>query len=154
MKGKLNVYYDYMIRTGDRPDTIAHKYYGDSGYAWLVLLFNDIFDPIFDWPQFDNDFEEFLKGKYGSLQAASETVHEYRWITQQEQILQDGTKLEKKYIVVDQTTYATLSPSERELVTKFDYEEELNQQKRNIKILDKKYLVQVKNEVKEILKDK
>ena len=39
------VFHPYTIKEGDRPDTIAYLYYGDSGYDWLVYFSNNIVDP-------------------------------------------------------------------------------------------------------------
>ena len=60
------MYNNYEIQSGDRPDTVADKFYGDSNYAWLILLYNEIDDPIFGWPLFNIDFDNYIKGKYGS----------------------------------------------------------------------------------------
>ena len=43
------VYYKYDVRDGQSPETIAHKYYGSTDYMWVVLMFNDMTDPKFDW---------------------------------------------------------------------------------------------------------
>ena len=32
----------YLIRDGDRPDTLAHQFYGDSELHWLILYINGI----------------------------------------------------------------------------------------------------------------
>ena len=153
IKEEIGTYYDYLIQPGDRPDIIAQKYYGNGAYAWIVILFNEIADPVMDWPMFDRQFIDFLESKYGSLSLAQNTVHEYRRILRDAYVDIDGSRYEKLYVVVDQTSYEALGESEREMVTKYDYEEELNETKRKIKILDKRYLTQIKNEVKTILRD-
>jgi len=152
VKGRTDVYYDYDIQAGDRPDTIAAKYYGNSNHAWIVLHFNDIVDPQFAWPLFGNDFTNFIVGKYGSIVTAQATVHEYRQIVSEALVKNDGTRIEKETLVVDLTTYNTLDPVSRETVTQYDYEEELNDARRKIKILDKRYLSDIRDEVKTILK--
>ena len=150
---RSDVFYDYNLQSGDRPDVVAEKYYGDPDLAWLVLLFNNITDPMFDYPLFDRDFETYLKQKYGSIPRAQSIVHEYRQILNEKSVQFDGTILEKRFVVVDESTYNTLSEENRELITKYDYEVELNDAKRSIRLLDKRFLNQIKSEVEVILKD-
>lgn len=147
LKKTIGVFYEYDIQDGERPDTIAAKYYGDPGYGWVVLLFNDKYDPIFDWPLFGYDFDQYIKGKYGSLSEAQAQVHEYRQILNQKETQVDGTIKQEKYIVVDQTTYNSLNGAYRKLVNKYEWEIEENERKRKIKILDKKYLPQIRDEL-------
>jgi hypothetical protein len=153
LKEDLHVYYDYDIKAGDRPDTIAKKYYGDSAYAWIVLHYNDITDPFFQWPLFNTDFDDYIKGKYGSAKQAQETVYEYRQIITPKQTLEDGTVVEERYAVIDETTYSSLDPTKRVSVSSYDYEIEKNEIKRRIKLLDKRYLNQIKGEVEDILRN-
>jgi hypothetical protein len=153
VKSGINVYFDYEIQEGDRPDTIAEKYYGSPAYAWLVLHFNDIIDPVFEWPLFSNDFENYLKGKYGSITTSQSTVHEYRQILNEAKVLNNGTRIPKRWVVVDLTTYSTLAEVDKESISKYDYEIEKNEVKRKVKVLDKKYLTQVQEEVKGILRN-
>lgn len=150
---RSDVFYEYNLQSGDRPDVVAEKYYGDADLAWLVLLFNDITDPMFDYPLFDRDFETYIKQKYGSIPRAQSIVHEYRQILNEKSVKFDGTILEKRFVAVDETTYNTLSEASRELISKYDYEVELNDAKRSIRLLDKRFLNQVKSEVEVILKD-
>jgi hypothetical protein len=153
VKSGINVYFDYEIQSGDRPDTIAEKYYGSPAYAWIVLHFNDIIDPVFEWPLFDQDFANYMKGKYNSIPSAQATVHEYRQILNQSKVLNNGTRIPKRWVVVDLTTYSTLAAADKELITKYNYEVEKNDFKRRVKILDRKYLQQVEDEVEDILRN-
>jgi|SRR6056300_1079198 hypothetical protein len=153
LQDRTDVFYEYTLQSGDRPDVVAEKYYGDSDLAWLVLHFNDLTDPYFDYPMFDKDLETFIKNKYQSIPRAQSLVHEYRQIIRNKSTRIDGSTIDKKYIVVDQTTYNSLSESNRELITKYDFEVDANDKKRNIKLLDKRYINQVKSEVEVILKD-
>ena len=153
IKSGIDVYYEYDVQAGDRPDTIAEKYYGSSAFAWIVLHFNEIVDPVFGWPLFNEDFNSYIRGKYGSMAQAQATTHEYRKILNEAKVLNDGTRITKKWVVVDLTTYNTLADADKELITKYDYELELNDDKRKIKILDKRYLNQLQEEVDDILRN-
>jgi hypothetical protein len=153
LKTRINIFHEYNIQAGDRPDTIAYKYYGESAYGWIVLLFNEINDPIFEWPLFNEDFKEYIKGKYGSITTAQSTVHEYRKILTEKSTKYDGTIIPERYVVVDKSTYDSLSTLVRQSITKYDWELEEQERKRTIKILDKRYLNQIKNELKTILRN-
>ena len=48
-KESLSLLEDFPIGDGDTPDSLAEELYGDSTLGWIILLFNDIFDPHFDW---------------------------------------------------------------------------------------------------------
>lgn len=148
----LSLFHEYDIQEGDRPDTIAHKYYDSSAHAWIVLHFNNIVDPIFDWPLFGNDFEEYIKSKYGSIASAQSTVHEYRRVLTQQQTKVDGTIIPERTVVIDEDTYNTLTEIDKQSISKWDYEVELNDKKSKIKILDRKYLSKVISEVEDVLR--
>ena len=60
VKDLVGVYYDYQMHEGDRMDTIAERYYGDSNLAWVILHFNDIIDPYYDLPLFGRDFANYI----------------------------------------------------------------------------------------------
>lgn len=153
LQDRTDIFYEYQVQEGDRPDTIADKYYEDSDLAWLVLHFNNIYDPYFEWPLFGKDFTNYIRSKYGSIPDAHREVHEYRQVLNQDSVRYDGTKIKKRYLVVDETTYNTLSENDRESISKYDYEVEKNDSKREIRILDKRYLNRVLTEVESILKD-
>ena len=150
---RLDVFYNYNIQAGDRPDTIAEKYYGDAKLAWVVMLFNKVYDVNFDWALFNQDFDNYIKGKYGSIPEAESEVHEYRQILNEAEVKFDGTKIPEKYVVVDETTYNTLNPTERRTIYKYDWELEENEKRREIKILDRRYLDKIRDEVELILRD-
>lgn len=78
VKKNMAVYYPYTIIEGERPDTLAFKYYDDATYSWLIFLANDITDPMFDWPLTNDLFNKMLVTKYGSVAEAQERTLFYR----------------------------------------------------------------------------
>lgn len=85
-KSKSNpyIYYPSDITNGQRPDQIAYANYGDPYTSWVLYLSNDIVDPYYEWYLDDYQFNQFVKDKYGSTQAATSKVSYYRnnWIDQ------------------------------------------------------------------------
>ena len=69
VKDQYGVYDEYDIQDGDTPEIIADKVYGNPELHWLVLLFNDIIDPHFDWPLTVDSLDRFITGKYGDTNA-------------------------------------------------------------------------------------
>jgi len=53
----------YQLKHGDTPDIIAHNYYGDSDWWWLVLLYNDIVNPFNEIPRLGHDYKS-IPGDY------------------------------------------------------------------------------------------
>ena len=147
LNNRVSILYNYSVKDGERPDVIAHKYYGDSSLDWIVLLTNGIINPHFDWPLDSATFNKFIKNKYGSRSVAAAQVHHYEKILRSQNVLFDGTIIDEKTVWVDQDTYNTLDPSERKIVYSYDFENELNEKKGQIKILDKRYVTQIVNEV-------
>lgn len=70
-------YFPYRINPGDTPDIVAEKIYGDPEAYWIIMMVNDIIDPHLDWFMDEEVFERFIKSKYGSISAASTTIHHY-----------------------------------------------------------------------------
>lgn len=44
-----DAYYDYYVQDGETPEIIAAKVYGNTSYAWLILLVNNIADVKREW---------------------------------------------------------------------------------------------------------
>ena len=56
----------YQVVEGEKPEDIAHKYYGDANYHWVILLVNDITDRYHQWPMTVPQFEQFVADKYSN----------------------------------------------------------------------------------------
>ena len=146
-------YFPYTIPEAERPDVTAYKEYGDVKYTWLIFLINDIHDPIYQWPLNAREFGAYIKNKYGTLSYAQSTVHHYEQ-TIRERVEATGTSepFSKATIEVDLTTYNTLAAGSRRIVYYYDWEVERNEDKRNIKLIDKNYVSDILAEQAEKLK--
>lgn len=133
------IYFEYEVRDGDRPDIIADKYYEDQTLDWLILLTNEIHDPYFKWPLDQTQFVSYIRQKYGSVSVAQGTVHHYDTTIQEASISATGERIPKRTLKVDYTTYAANVSTSR-IVDAYTYELELNESRRNIKILDERFL--------------
>ena len=63
-KDNLDFFVEYNVMDGDTPEMVADKIYGDTGLHWVVLLFNDIINPYYDWPLSNRKLESYIKKKY------------------------------------------------------------------------------------------
>ena len=143
LNGAEAYYYDYEIQSGDRPDTIAYKLYGSAKLDWIVLIVNEIHDRYFEWALTDAEFVEFIIKQYGSVGNAQSTVHHYEQIIQAKQTLSDGTIVQERTVNVDETTYNSLTPTSRRLVSTYDQEQKTNESHRRIKLVDKQFVPRI-----------
>jgi len=58
-------YEDYDIADGDTPEIIAEKLYGDPLLHWVILLTNERYHYLKDFPVPEEFFEEYLANIYG-----------------------------------------------------------------------------------------
>lgn len=139
-------YYPYLVKEGERPDTISNFYYGSVKYTWLILIANDIIDPYYDWPLFGTDFDNYIKRKYGSIDQSKTTIHHYEKILREEQqiMTDDGLqKIREKVAIIDKETY---DEEGGRAVTNFDYEIIEREKKRSIILVDEYYAKNIQNE--------
>ena len=138
------VFYPYAIQEGDRPDIIADKYYKDTTLDWLVLVANEIHEPYFQWYMDTTSFNGYIRQKYGSVEEALQTNHHYEIVTQvaSQYTDDDGVtiRIPKKTLIIDRTTYDATSAISRIAVDCYTYETNVNEKRRNILLVDRKYL--------------
>jgi hypothetical protein len=139
----------YFVQDGERADSVAYDYYNDVTMDWLILLVNEIHDPYFQWPLSYEEMDSYLRDKYGSVEYTQITIHHHEKIIQQQYIQNDnGTQrvVKEKIVVVDETTYLSLAAFERKTKTIYEYEVELNEDRRKIFLLDLNYLLLIKDQ--------
>lgn len=157
------IYYQYDIQEGDTPEIIAHKYYGDSYRYWIVLFVNQIVDPQWDWPMNSTTFNSYIQDKYQEFNPYSQVHHYEKVITKYDHNTQVTTV---DTMIVDETAYDSLletnssytlptgivdvSVTKRE-VSYYDYENELNESKRSIKLLNSNYVDEIETQFKKLM---
>ena len=145
-------YFPYSIKENQRPDHVSVEVYGDVKYTWLIFLINDITDPIYDWPLGTREFGTYIKAKYGTLNAAKNTIHQYEQILRT-RVEATGTTdaIPEARIIIDETTYDTLAPTARSIKYCYDWEVDRNEAKRDIKLIDSLYVADILSEHAETL---
>ena len=152
IKNKTAVYYDYVVKESDTPSSIAYKLYDDATLDWLIFLVNDIVDPFYEWPLDSVSFDQFVIKKYGSVATAQGAVHHYEQIIRSPSYYRGETIIKEKTIHVDETTYNSLDASVRRSVSNYEYELELNEDKRRIKLIDNRYVSDILSEFRAVLR--
>jgi len=158
------VYYSYDVQDGDTPEIIAYKYYGDVNRFWIVLYCNQLNDPQWDWPLSSNKFQKYILNKYNTGNLNS--THHYERITTKTNINTNTTTVDTETISQEvynslqsntTTTYTLGSETitvnvVKSVVTNYEYENSLNESKRNIKILNKAYADKLESQFLELMK--
>lgn len=75
------LFYEYQVKDAETPEIIADKLYGDPKRFWIVMLFNSLGNPFYDFPLTQDQLNEFIENKYSiSLATAQSTIHHYEEI--------------------------------------------------------------------------
>ncbi len=138
-KVKTNVvlYDTYDIKEGETPEILADKLYDDPEYHWVILLINDITDRYHQWPMSYPQFMSYIEDKYTDPNA----THHYE-ISQT-----SGDTTVKIDIGLDNTDHSGATA-----VTNFEYEEEIQNTNRKIKLLNSGYLADFVAEYQKLMK--
>ena len=146
---EITDYYPYRVKDGYRPDMVSNEVYGTPSYAYLILMFNDVYDPVFDWPMGLKQFENYIINKYGSIDSAVTTVKYYYQIIRAE-VAKTGTteRVPAVKFIVDQTAYNALAENSRTTISQYDWEFDKNVEKGDIKLINASIIQDVDYEVK------
>ena len=122
----------YDVKEGENPEDVAFKWFGSADLHWVILLTNNVTDRYYDWPLSQPDFAEFLTDKYGA--GNEDGVHHYELVKSSGKTTSSGPSDYSHRVEVnsDETDAIT--------VTNREYEERLQDQKRQIKLLSKSFL--------------
>lgn len=181
LRENTSAFYKYQIQESDTPEIIASKYYDNPERHWMVLMFNNIVDPQWDWPLEYRVFNEYVDTKYSTPEyadTANTSVSGLSWAKNVNNVQSyikivettlnfEGTSFTKKF-EIDEETYNDLPNSvstytlpnsttitesiSKERKTYYDYEYELNEKKRDIRLLKKEFAPSVEKEFKRVMK--
>ena len=158
----LTIFTKYEIEGDDRPDNVAFKLYNNSNLDWIVLLSNNIINIQSEWPMPQRDFDRYLLDKYETYEKLND-VHHYETIECKNLagavIVPKGLWVESDYSVTYYDWYARveITKSSSDIVvsiTNYEYEDNLENEKRNIYLLKPAYLNVVKDDLKELMQYK
>lgn len=163
LEGNPYLFLPYTIKEGDTIETIADDYYGDPGLSWLIVMANNIIDPIADFFKDYQTFNEFVIQKYSkdaekSLDRALKKYEILEWtqnttrtdnIIYYRSVYNKDVLLSKETFLNNDTTknfYTDFQP-----LRFFQYETEENDKLRTIQLISSQYTGQVIQEMRTIL---
>lgn len=144
------ILFKYTIKENEKPFELANSYYNDPTLDWILFLTNKVIDPYFDWPLNNREFQSYIEKKYGSVKQARQTIKRYEWIIQNKYVDIKGNTVPEKKINVDLAQYNTIPDNERNIVSAYDEELQLNENKRQIQVIDKKFIGEITREFKDL----
>ena len=129
LRSGLMLFDKYDVKYGENPEDIAFKYYDDPGLHWVILMTNNITDRYYQWPLTQPQLDAFLTDKYGA--GSEDSVHHYELA----QTSGATTSIDNSHMleVNSDTDGATT-------ITNREYEERVQDDLRQIRLLDEKYL--------------
>ena len=150
----------YQIIGNERPDNVAEKIYDDPTLDWIILLANNINNVQTEWPMSENSYHNFLIEKYGTEEKLHE-VHHYECTGVKDTlgsiIVNEGIKVPVGFAVTYFDTILGSSVSETNItktITNLEYENEIQDAKRNIFLLKPQYLNVIFNDLDNIMEYK
>ena len=154
------VFTEYQIKGDDRPDNVAFEVYEDSTLDWIVLLSNNIINIQTEWPLLQNDLDRFLLDKYGTYEKLN-AVHHYETKEIKDSnnvvIVPQGLQVASDYSITywDSTVRGYIAESDiAEPVTNYEYEMDIENRKRNIRLLKMNYMTIVREDMESLMKYK
>ena len=137
-------YFYHTVKEGETPETLAHKYYGNAYFHWIIILMNNIVDPYYDWALPANKFEAMLTMKYGSGNEGG--LNHFVYTDTQKRLDEVASLDAQDYFDTNGHYPVNVSP-----VSNREYELVINDEKREIKILQSKYVQQVVNQLEDLM---
>ena len=158
----LTLFTKYQIVGNNRPDNVAFDFYGNSNLDWVVLKCNNIINVQSEWPMTQEDFDRYLLEKYKSYDNLYNGIHHY-----ETKEIKNSTGVimvpEGKIVPKDYTfSYfdAALGEGQTSLikedymtteVTNYQYEEKIENEKRNIFLLKPLYIALIKDNINDAM---
>jgi len=126
----------YYIQPGMRPDMVSYEVYGDPELDWLLLIINDIFDAYTMWPKEPVELTNYVTEIYGEGNEVATHHWETREVKDGDEIIQrGGLTVMPNYTAVNYVTGEAITTPAYE-ITNYEYEEDINEKKRFIYIMD------------------
>tara|TARA_B110000196_G_scaffold236326_1_gene204759 strand:- start:844 stop:1386 length:543 start_codon:yes stop_codon:yes gene_type:complete len=122
----------YDVKEGEKPEDIAYKWFGDAELHWVILMTNNITDRYYDWPLNAPQFAEFLTDKYGA--GSEDGTHHY------EISRTSGRTSGRGPDDYSHKVECNSDESGATTITNREYEQREQDNKRQIRLLNQRYL--------------
>ena len=139
---EVTAFTKYSIQGDERPDQLAYVFYKDSGLDWVILTTNNIVHLRDEWPMGSQDFATYINEKYTDQELSN--IHHYETEVLRNskgQLMQpEGLKVPSGHSITFIDNGVLRTESKIKQVTFLEHETNLNDAKRDIKILREVYL--------------
>lgn len=129
-----SVLYKYSLRDDERPEDVARRVYDDENLYYIILVINNIVNVNTQWLMNENDLLSYVSRKYG--EGNENEIHHHE--TTEDSELGAG-------VWVNQTELFTTP------ISNYEYEFQLNEEKRDIKLLRTRYVREFINQYQSIV---
>ena len=153
----------YVLTSAETPEMVSDKVYGSPDYYWTIMMVNDIYDYASDWYKTDSSLTAYCKVKYGDLWNQPAYVIDDSWNV----IYNRSPEIDKFYVMQNQwyrlnapdlsipypgftlsnpddlnstVIYNDPTDGPNKTITWYDYEYEINDRARIIKVVRREYL--------------
>lgn len=151
--------FDYVMLDGETPEIVSHKFYDTMDYHWIIMLINEKFDYLGDFPIKDELVFDLAKQKYGIDKV--DDIHHYEdergnWVDDNYYDYKNITNSIPTGVLAQQPIYQKYYKDENNVpvllrgvpgipVTNYQYELRQNDIKRHIKLVKPNYIIQYYN---------
>ena len=142
MKDNLAIFAKYQVPSGETPEIVSFKHLGTTDYFWIICMTNNIIDRYHDWPMSDRDFEVYIKDKYTNPYA----IHHYEATKTSGNTTPQGPNDYSHLMEVNSNYVGALS------VSNYEYEQRLQDERRQIQLLNPSYLNTFLEEFNELVR--
>ena len=132
------------VQDGERPEDIAFKLYGDAQLHWVILMTNNVTDRFYQWPLTQPQFQEHLEDKYGL--ANIDAVHHY------EKTQDSGPTSSSGANDFSHLVECNEDDENPAIISNRQYEQRLQDEYRQINLLDRRYLNAFISEFENLIK--
>lgn len=125
-----DVYIEYDVGEGETPEMLADRVYDDASLYWVIMMFNDIHDISSDWPLTQVALDKFVNRIYDNINDTHhfESVATGAWVDS------------------DHPDY------DRIIVTNYEYEIQVNENKRTIRVPTPEYVGTIVSQHNELIR--
>lgn len=153
----LTYFTKYKIVGDDRPDNVAYQVYGSTDYDWLILLANNIVNVGSEWPMTQESFSKYMTRKYGA-ELNFYKPHHYETVEVKDSIgriiVRPGLQVPKDYTISYYDSGLDSQITTTNIVkeySNYDYENEIQDNIRNIFVIKKEYIGIVLDDIERIM---
>jgi hypothetical protein len=133
---------NYDVKESETPEIVAHKWFGDTEYHWVILMTNNITDRYYQWPLTQPQFQAHLEDKYGV--GNIDSTHHY----EVSQTSGPTTSRDNSHLVE-----VNSDASGATAITNREFEQREQDEIRQIRLLNQRYLGKFIEEFDRLIRD-